>query len=90
MSARYDGSAGTASGDVTFRVLAPFEQARFTRDAWGQLLRLRASGVLTGADFEQLVERALTQIDGRIGPDELRALLGVGGDVEPGRDVTIH
>ena len=90
MSAGYDAVAGHAAGADTFRVLAPFEQARFTTEAWGPLRRLRAAGVLAGADFEQFVERALMQIDGRVGVDELRALLGVGGDVGLGGDVTIH
>jgi hypothetical protein len=82
-----EGGAGDAGG-IPFRVLAPFEQARFTREAWGQLLRLRAAGVVGAAELEQLIERALLQIDGRVGVDELRALLG--GSVEPAGDVTIH
>ena len=94
MSAGHDGfgeGAGGAGGaDVTFRVLAPFEQARFTREAWGELLRLRAAGVLGGPELEQVIERALVQVDGRVGIDELRALLGVAARVEPAGDVTIH
>jgi hypothetical protein len=81
-----DGAADRAR--PTFRVLAPFEQARFTREAWGQLLRLRVAGVLGGAELEQVIERALLQIDGRVGVEELRILLGV--SVEPTGDVTIH
>ena len=75
-----------------FRVMAPFEQARFTPEAWGVLLRLRAAGALTGTDFEQVIERALVQVDGRIGVEDLRALLGggVAGDTALGGDVTVH
>lgn len=74
-----------------FRVMAPFEQARFAPEAWGVLLRLRGEGALTGTEFEQLIERALVQVDGRIGVDELRALLGGGaaGNATLG-DVTVH
>ena len=64
--------------EAPFRVMAPFEQARFTPEAWGLLLRLRAAGTLTGTEFEQVIERALLQVDGRIGANELRALLGGG------------
>ena len=90
MAAGHDVFADGAGdgGRTTFRVLAPFEQARFTREAWGQLLRLRAAGVLGGAELEQVIERALLQIDGRVGVDELRVLLGV--SVEPTGDVTVH
>ena len=84
MSSAYDGP-----GD-TFRVMAPFEQARFAPEAWGQLLRLRAAGTLAGPEFEQVIERALVQVDGRIGVEELRALLGVAGDAALGGDVTVH
>ena len=78
--------------EAPFRVMAPFEQARLTPEAWGMLLRLRAAGTVTGTEFEQLIERALAQVDGRIGVDELRALLGGGatGDSALGGDVTVH
>ena len=78
--------------EAPFRVMAPFEQARFAPEAWGMLLRLRAAGALTGSDFEQVIERALVQVDGRVGIDELRALLGggAGGDSTLGGDVTVH
>jgi hypothetical protein len=74
----------------SFRVMAPFEQARFAPEAWGVLLRLRAAGSLRETEFEQLIERALAQVDGRIGLDELRALLGAPGDAMLGGDVTVH
>ena len=84
--------SGTYDREEPFRVMAPFEQARFAPEAWGVLLRLRAAGALTGTDFEQLIERALVQVDGRIGLDELRALLGgaLADDSAPGGDVTVH
>jgi hypothetical protein len=83
--------SSTYDREEPFRVMAPFEQARFSREAWGFLLRLRAAGTLTGTEFEQLIERALVQVDGRIGLEELRALLGgVAGDAALGGDVTVH
>jgi hypothetical protein len=84
--------SGSYDREDTFRVMAPFERARFAPEAWGMLLRFRAAGVLTGTEFEQFIERALTQVDGRIGVDELRALLGGGvvGEAGPGGDVTVH
>lgn len=90
MSGSYDPEVGPpADGGATFRVMAPFERARFTPAAWGQLLRARAAGVIGDEGFERLVEQALVQVDGRIGVDELRALFGVAGD-RPGGDVTVH
>jgi hypothetical protein len=83
--------SGTYDREDPFRVMAPFEQARFAPEAWGLLLRLRAAGTLTGTEFEQLIERALVQVDGRIGVEELHALLGgVAGDAALGGDVTVH
>lgn len=50
------------------------------------MLALRGSGALDGVELEQVIERALAHIDGRIALDDLRALLdgaglddGVGG-----------
>lgn len=68
-------SAVTASGRSTsLRVQGPHERGRFTVDAWGYLIMLHESGVVSAFDFEQLVERALFHIDGRIGVPEIRAL----------------
>ena len=81
----------TYDRDEPFRVMAPFEQARFAPQGWGLLLRLRAAGTLTGTEFEQVIERALAQVDGRIGVEELRALLGGAvSDAALGGDVTVH
>ena len=67
------------------RAWAPHERARFTPEAWGRLLRLRADG-LGDAEFEHLVDRALLQLDGPVTLAELRALAGDalgGGDAGP-------
>jgi hypothetical protein len=57
------------------RAWAPHERARFTAEAWGRLLQLRAAG-LGDAEFEHLIDRALLQLDGPVTLPELRALLG--------------
>jgi len=72
---------------ATLRVWAPFERARFSPEAWGQLLRLRADGMGDG-EFEHLVDRALLQLDGPVGLTELRALLG--DAVETAAPPTVH
>jgi hypothetical protein len=77
---------------MTFRILGPHERGRFAPDAWGQLLALARSGVVTPAELEQLIERALVQIDGRIALDDLRALVEGAGIAAPsteGRE-TVH
>ena len=74
-------------GGPPLRVWAPFERARFSPDAWGQLLRLRADG-MGDAEFEHLVDRALLQLDGAIGIGELRALLG--DAVDTAAPPTVH
>lgn len=78
---------------MTFRVLGPHERGRFAPEAWGHLISLSGSGLLNPAELEHLIERALSQIDGRIVLDDLRALMegvgfmedGLGGD-----NVTVH
>jgi hypothetical protein len=57
------------------RAWGAHERARFTPEAWGRLLQLRAAG-LGDAEFEHLVDRALLQLEGRVTLPELRALLG--------------
>ena len=57
------------------RAWAPHERARFTPEAWGRLLQLRAAG-LGDSEFEHFVDRALLQLDGPVTLPELRALLG--------------
>ena len=81
---------------MTFRVLGPHEQGRFAPDAWGHLLMLSGSGALTPQELENLIERALSQIDGRIALEDLRALIdgvGHGGSFDgslPGDAPTVH
>lgn len=67
----------------TFRVPGPHERGRFTPDAWGHLLRLSGE-TLNPAELEQVIERALTQLDGSIALDDLKALLEAAGIDEPG------
>ena len=71
-------SPGWAGADgvreSSLRVQGPHERGRFTIEAWGYLLSLYASGVVTLNDFEQLVERALIHVDGRISLADLSAL----------------
>jgi hypothetical protein len=58
-----------------FRVEGPHERGRFAPEAWGQLLSLVMNGQLGSGDFESAVERLLAQVDGRIGPSDVRALI---------------
>ncbi|HEY8175659.1 MAG TPA: DUF494 family protein [Gemmatimonadaceae bacterium] len=77
---------------MTFRILGPHERGRFAPEAWGQLLALSRSGALTSSELEQIIERALVQIDGRIALDDLRALVEGAGFSAPaaeGRE-TVH
>jgi len=77
---------------MTFRVLGPHERGRFAPEAWGLLLALSRSGVVTPSELEQIIERALAQIDGRIAADDLRALIegaGLSAPAAEGRE-TVH
>lgn len=95
-SAPADGPTGSAdrAGPAQpwappLRVWGPHERARFTPEAWGQLLRLRADG-LGDQEFEHFVDRALLQLDGPVTLAELRALLGDAiGPGDPG-PATVH
>lgn len=78
---------------MTFRVLGPHERGRFAPEAWGHLLSLKGSGVLNAAELEHVIDRALSNIDGRIAIDDLRALIEGTGLIDdgPGGDqVTVH
>jgi uncharacterized protein Smg (DUF494 family) len=70
--------------DVPLRVQGPHERGRFTAEAWGYLVKLGGSGAVSLNDFEQLVERALVHVDGRIGLPEIRAMAEDGGYDDPG------
>lgn len=77
----------------SMRVMGPHERARFGPDAWGHLVSLSRSGLMSTVDFEHLIERALLQIDGRITLTDLRSLLADsglddGGDAE--QQITVH
>ncbi len=74
----------------TFRVLGTHERPRFAPEAWGHLLALGAAGTLSAHDREQLIDRALTHTDGRIGLAELRALLESAGLDDGSAATTIH
>lgn len=76
------GSTGEGNAQ-TFRVAGPHERGRFTREAWGHLLKL-SGDTLSGAELEHVIERALTQLDGSIALDDLKALLEAAGIDEPG------
>lgn len=64
---------------MPLRVQGPHERGRFSAEAWGYLIMLGGSGLVSQHDFEQLVERALTHVDGRIGLSEIRAIAEDGG-----------
>ncbi len=64
---------------MTFRVLGPHERGRFAPDAWGHLLALNGAGVLNASELEQVIERAMAQVEGRIALDDLRALMESAG-----------
>jgi Smg protein len=78
---------------MTIRVLGPHERGRFAPEAWGYLLALGSSGAVSPMELELIIERALSQVDGRIAIDDLRTLLeGLG--VSDGRtredNQTVH
>ena len=77
---------------MTFRVLGPHERGRFAPEAWGHLLSLNGAGVLTAAELDQVIERALTQFEGRIALDDLRSLIAASGYDEPesSPESTVH
>ncbi|HET7583730.1 MAG TPA: DUF494 family protein [Gemmatimonadaceae bacterium] len=78
---------------MTFRVLGPHERARFAPDAWGHLLSLNGKGLLSSAELEHVIERALLQIDGRIALDDLRTVLegaGIVDDSAGDDNATVH
>lgn len=77
---------------MTFRILGPHERGRFAPEAWGQLLALARTGAITPLELEQLIDRALVQIDGRIAPEDLRALVEGAGLPSPAQEgeETVH
>lgn len=78
---------------MTFRVLGPHERGRFAPEAWGHLVALSGSGMLNPSELEHIIERALSQIDGRIALDDLRVLMEGAGFLDdglPGDNTTVH
>lgn len=75
---------------MTFRVLGPHERGRFAPEAWGHLLALARSGALDAAELEHVIERAMSQIDGRIALEDLRVLMDGADDGTTGPRGTIH
>jgi uncharacterized protein Smg (DUF494 family) len=69
---------------MTIRVLGPHERGRFAAEAWGHLLALSGAGALDPAELEQVIERAMLQIDGRIALDDLRSMMEGAGFDDPG------
>ncbi len=67
------------SRTLPLRVQGPHERGRFSAEAWGYLIMLGGSGLVSQHDFEHLVERALLHVDGRIGLAEIRAIAEDGG-----------
>ena len=91
--ARATGSLPVVTHSMTFRVMGPHERGRFAPEAWGHLLSLCGSGVLSGAELEHVIERAMQHFDGRIALDDLRALMEGSGWDDPGSasdHVTVH
>jgi Smg protein len=79
--------------DMTFRVLGPHERGRFAPEAWGHLLAMSGSGALSAPELEHVIERALSQFEGRIALDDVRALIESSGidETPPGPDhPTVH
>lgn len=61
------------------RVQGPHERSRFAPDAWGYLVGLRATGALGAEELEQVIERVLMQVDGRVSLDDARSVVESGG-----------
>lgn len=68
------GVSGSGYRTAPIRVQGPHERGRFTADAWGYLVTMHATGAVHPNDFEQLVERALVHVDGRISLADIRTI----------------
>jgi Smg protein len=78
---------------MTFRVLGPHERGRFAPEAWGHLMSLSGSGIITGAELEHIIERAMSQFEGRIALDDIRSLMegsGLDDASGSGEHGTVH
>ncbi len=88
-----DDQSNVVRTSMPFRVVGPHERGRFSPEAWGHLLSLSSAGLVTSAELEGVIDRAMNQVDGRIALDDLRTLMDSGGFDEfgPAPDhVTIH
>ena len=78
---------------MTVRVMGPHERGRFAPEAWGHLIALQGAGMLNAAELEHVIDRALSNIEGRIALDDLRSLMegpGYDQDGPPPEHATIH
>jgi Smg protein len=86
-------AAVSVGAPVTIRVMGPHERGRFAPEAWGHLIALTGSGILTPSELEQVIDRALAQIDGLIALEDLRALMegtGIDDAGATGDQMTVH
>jgi uncharacterized protein Smg (DUF494 family) len=70
---------GVPAARAALRVIGPHEQGRFQPEAWGLLLSLRVSGVISARDLEDVIERALAHSEGRVTPEDVRTTLEAAG-----------
>lgn len=66
-----------AQGSV--RIQGPHERGRFSPEAWGYLIGLRSAGVIGPEELEQVIDRVLMQVDGRVSLDDARLAVESGG-----------
>jgi uncharacterized protein Smg (DUF494 family) len=93
VSPRLGGRSPVAQVSMPFRIIGPHEMGRFTPEAWGHLLSLASGGLITAAEMEAVIDRATSQIEGRINLEDLRQLMESGGFDEfgPAPDhLTVH
>ncbi len=75
------------------RVQGPHERGRFTTEAWGYLIGLRAAGFLGPVELEYVIDRLLSQVDGRITLEDARTATDNAygdGSGSPGEPPVVH
>jgi uncharacterized protein Smg (DUF494 family) len=72
-------AAAVPEAMAPLRVIGPHEQGRFQPAAWGLLLSLRVSGVMSAHDLEEVIERVLAQSEGRVTPEDVRSAVEASG-----------
>lgn len=93
VSPRLGGRSPVVQTSMPFRVIGPHELGRFSPEAWGHLLSLSSGGLITAAELEAVIDRAMSQLEGRIALEDLRQLMESGGFDEfgPAPDhLTVH